>query len=79
MLRPMLLINRLAMPGAILRELGHYLLAVTIRAKVTDVKWFDCKSMVSDDGYIMPAGGWVLGYARFGIDSRSKFPSLKCS
>ena len=31
------MINRLAMPGAILRELGHYLLAA-LRAKVTDVK-----------------------------------------
>ena len=78
MLRPMLLlINRLAMPGAILRELCHYLLAVALRAKVTDVKWFDWKSMVSDDGYIMPDGGRVLGYMRFGIDSRSKFPALK--
>lgn len=39
MLRPiLLLINRLAMPGAILRELDHYLLAVDLRAKVTDVK-----------------------------------------
>ena len=82
MLRPMLLlINRLAMPGAILRELGHYLLAlaVALRAKFTDVKWFDWKSMVSDDGYIMPDGGRVLGYVRFGIDSCSNFPTLKCS
>lgn len=78
MLRPtLLLINRLAIPGAILRELGHYLLAVALRAKVTDVKWFDWKSMVSDDGYIMPDGGRVLGYARFGINAHSKFPALK--
>ena len=78
MLRPiLLLINRLAMPDTILRKLGHYLLATALRIKVTDVKWFDWKSMVSDDGYIMPDGGRVLGYARFGIDSRSKFPALK--
>ena len=78
MLRPiLLLINRLAMPGTLLRELGHYLIAVALRAKVTDVKWFDWKSMVSDEGYIMPDGGRVLGYARFGIDARSKFPALK--
>lgn len=78
MLRPiLLLINRLAMPGAILRELGNYLLAVALRAKVTDVKWFDRKSMVSDDGYIMPDDGRVLGYAHFGIDARSRFPALK--
>lgn len=78
MLRPiLLLINRLAMPGAILRELGHYLIAAALKAKVAYVKWFDWKSMVSDDGYIMPDGGRVLGYARFGIDSRSKFPALK--
>lgn len=35
--------------------------------------------MVSNDGYIMPDGGRVLGYARFGIDARGKFPALKCS
>lgn len=80
MLRPvLLLINRLAMPGAILGELGHYLIATALRAKVTDVKWFDWKSMVSDDGYIMPDGGRVLGYVRFCIDSRSKFPALTLS
>ena len=78
MLRPiLLLINRLAMPCTILRELGHYLLAGALRAKVTDVKWFAWKSMVSDDDYIMPDGGRVLGYARFGIDSRCRFPALK--
>lgn len=78
MLRPiLLLINRLAMPGTILRELGHYLLATAIRARVADVKWFYRQSMVSDDGYIMPDGGRVLGYVIFDIDSRSKFPALK--
>ena len=78
MLRPiLLLINRLAMPGTILHELGHYLLATAIRARVADVKWFYWKSMVSDDGYIMPDGGRVLGYVIFDIDSRSKFPALK--
>lgn len=66
MLRPiLLLINRLAMPGTILHELGHYLLATAIRARVADVKWFYWKSMVSDDGYIMPDGGRVLGYVIF--------------
>ena len=53
------------------------MLAVDLRAKVTDVKWFDWKSMVTNEGYTMPDGGRVLGYVRFGIDARSKFPALK--
>lgn len=41
MLRPiLLLINRLAMPGTILRELCHYLLSTAIKARGADVKWF---------------------------------------